>query len=66
MELREKVLKLLAINLRPDERKVLDFIIEANGDVPLDGLLFPTVEAHIEARFEWFYTPDGVLRGKVA
>jgi len=63
MKLREMARKLLeAKELPAEEREVLTFVLETNGDNELEGMLYPEVEAHLRGRFEWFYTPDGALR----
>lgn len=61
--LREKVQKLLAVRTLPaDERKWLNFVLESVPDGPLEGMMYPDVQAHVEGRYEWFYRPDGALR----
>lgn len=63
MDLRSKVLKLLEVRTLPsDERRMLDFVLTTTPDGPLEGLLYPDVQAHVEGRFEWFYRCDGQLR----
>ena len=62
MKLKEKVEKLLEAPLPRDERATLQFVLETNGEGELEGMLFPDVEAHVKARFEWYYLPNGILR----
>lgn len=62
MTLREKVEKLLAAPaIPPEERKMLDFVLTTVPG-PLEGMMYPDVQAHVEGRFEWFYRGDGRLR----
>ena len=65
MKLREKVKKLLDAPIPRDERETLQFVLEANGDGDLEGMLFPDVESHINGRFEWYFLPNGILRRSV-
>jgi hypothetical protein len=63
MKLREMVEKLLEVPSLPrEERKMLRFVLDTNGDGELEGMLYDDVETHIRGRFEWFYTPAGELR----
>lgn len=63
LTLLEKVQKLLEVpDLRTDERKVLQFVISTLADRPLEEQVFPDVRSQIEARFQWYYRPDGQLR----
>ncbi len=63
MTLREKVEKLLAApGLPPEERKMLDFVVTTVPNGPLEGMMYPDVQAHVEGRFQWFYRGDGHLR----
>ena len=65
LTLREKVEKLLlSPRLVKSERQMLQFVLDTNGDAPLEGVLYPNVEAHIEGRFEWFYDKKGNSRGR--
>lgn len=67
MKLREKVERLLTVTtLEKAERQMLQLTLDVNGESELEGLLFPEVEAHVEGRFEWFFTPAGSLRRKTA
>jgi len=63
MDLRSMVVKLVEeAKLPADELQTLQFVLEVNGDSPLEGRLYPDVESHIKGRFEWFFAPDGSLR----
>jgi len=63
MTLREKVVRLLNVpNLPLDERASLDFVLEVNGEDELEGMLYPDVDSHITARFEWYFFSDGTFR----
>lgn len=61
--LREKVVKLLEVSDIPmDERKALELVMTSVPEEPLEGLMFPEGQAHVEGRFEWYYRPNGELR----
>lgn len=61
--LREMVRKLLEVpNLGKEELAVFQLLLDVNRDGPLEGRVYPDVEAHVRGRFEWYYLPDGSLR----
>ena len=67
MTLKQKVEALLTVEtLERSERQVFQFILDTNQDGELEGMMFPDNEAHVEGRFEWFFTPDGTRRTKAA
>lgn len=61
--LRVKMEKLLEVpNLPEDERAAITFILTIFGDDPGDGLLDEGVESHYNARYRWYYNPQGHRR----
>jgi hypothetical protein len=67
MTLHDMVVKLLTQpGLDAAERQQLNYVIEINGDAALEGRLHAEVEAHIVGRYEWFFTPSGQARSRVA
>jgi hypothetical protein len=68
MDLRSKIQKLLdeVPELRPDERKVLTFVVTTMPEGPLEEAMYPEARFQVEGRFEWFFTPSGARRQKAA
>jgi len=64
MTLRDKVVKLLEVQDLPvDERQVLDFVMStAHPSLPLEDQMYPSTQAHVHARYEWYFRRDGQLR----
>lgn len=64
--LREMVEKLLGVDSLPEEeRQTLQFMTAiCNGGErrPFEGMMYPENEAHIRARFEWYFKRDGTRR----
>lgn len=61
--LREMVRKVLEVpDITQVERTIFQVLLDANREGPLEGHIYPDVEAHVRGRFEWYYLPNGKLR----
>ena len=59
----DKIERLLTIpTLSEDERAKLLYAMLSLPEEGMEDHLHPTVRAHIHARYEWFYCPDGQRR----